>query len=225
MLKVLLTGTPIVELGGEGTRIHGGVTLVRGTLEVEGKRFDIEHGIVTFTGEPDNPTLVVTATWDAADGTHVIADYVGPLKSGKLTLHADPPRTQDEIVALIVFGSTEGLTPSSGSGGNGMTTTAIAEGASFATQPLNKAIDQLTHLDVRARIDTSGAAAKSEVEVQIAKGISAQVAYVFGLPPPGTAPDLTWLTLACRVSTHWSLDFTVGDHGSSIIDALWRVRY
>jgi translocation and assembly module TamB len=202
----------------------GHIDLVRGTLAVQGKRFAIERGIVTFTGDPANPTVVVTASWDAPDGTHVYADYAGTVRAGKLTLRSDPPHTQDEIVALILFGTTEGPA-SSGNGGSSFASAAAGAGGGIVTQPLNKALDQLTHADIRTRVDTSGAAAKSEVEVQIAKNISAQVAYVLGLPPPGTEPDRTWLTLAWHFTAHWSLGFTVGDHGSTIFDALWRKRY
>ena len=38
-------------------------------------------------------------------------------------------------------------------------------------------------------------------------------------------PDRTWLTLAWYATAHWSFDFTVGDHGSTIVDALWERRY
>ena len=86
-------------------------------------------------------------------------------------------------------------------------------------------LEQLTHVDIKTRVDTSGSTAKSEVQVQIAKHIWAQVAYVLGLPPPGTEPDRTWLTLAWYATAHWSFDFTVGDHGSTIVDALWERRY
>ncbi len=225
MLRVDVVGKPTIELG-DDTRVTGQLHLTRGTIEVQGKRFVIEQGIVTFVGSPTNPILVVAAGWDAPDGTHVIARYVGPLDGGKLTLSSEPARTEDEIVALLVFGRADGATPSSG--GNttdAVTSQAVSSGASFATQPLNKALDQLTHIDIRTRVDTSGSVAKSELEVQIAKQVSAQVAYVLGLPPPGTEPDRTYLTLSWHVSAHWSLDFTVGDHGTSIVDALWKKRY
>jgi translocation and assembly module TamB len=224
MLNMTLTGRPVVHIGDQ-TTMTGSIRLVRGTLDVQGKRFEIERGLVTFVSEPSNPNLDVVAGWNAPDGSHVTAQYLGAVKDGRLVLSSDPPHTQDEIVALLVFGSANGPTPSTGSSGENLAAKAISTGASFATQPFNKALEQLTHVDVKVRIDTSSTAAKSEVEVQIAKNISAQVAYVIGIPPPGADPDLTWLTLAWHATAHWSFDFTIGDHGSTIVDSMWHLRY
>ena len=64
-----------------------------------------------------------------------------------------------------------------------------------------------------------------EVEVQIAKAISLQIAVVLGQPPPGVNPDHTLLTLDWRFLTKWSLATTVGDAGTTIFDLLWQRRY
>src|SRR5205814_343096 len=113
-----------------------------GTLDVSGKRFDIDKGIVTFSGEPTNPTVFATAVWKAPDGSYIYADYTGPVKSGNIALRSEPPLTQDEIVALLVFGTTQGPNAPS-TGGADSTTKAIGTAAGVATQPLNKALDQL----------------------------------------------------------------------------------
>ena len=87
----------------------GQITLPARQARVQGKSFDIEPG-----GRPPshriraNPAIKVTAGWTAEDGTHVLADYVGPLKTGKVTLRSEPARPQNEIVALIAFGTADG---------------------------------------------------------------------------------------------------------------------
>ena len=225
MLRVVVDGHPTIEIG-DTTRVTGQVRLVRGTLDVEGKRFAVEHGEATFTGDPTNPTLFASAGWDAPDGSRVHAEYAGPIQSGKLTLRSEPAHTTDEIVSLLVFGTPDGPAQSNASFASGAQAQALSTGASLAAQPLNKAMAQLTHLDIHARVDSGSASgAMSAVEVQIAKQISAQVGYVLGLPPPGTDPDRTWLTLAWYATARWSLDLSVGDHGSSIVDLLWHYRY
>ena len=51
-------------------------------------------GTVNFTGQPtDNPVVVATAAYDSPDGTKGFADFVGPVKTGKLTLRSEPPHT------------------------------------------------------------------------------------------------------------------------------------
>jgi hypothetical protein len=63
------------------------------------------------------------------------------------------------------------------------------------------------------------------VELQIARDISFQIAWVLGVPPPGSNPDTTLLTLNWRFLRQWSLVTTVGDAGTSIVDVIWQRRY
>jgi hypothetical protein len=79
---------------------------------------------------------------------------------------------------------------------------------------------------VTANVDTSQSAnPRPEVEVQIAKDISVQIAVVLGVPPPGVNPDHTLLTVDWRFLSKWSLASTVGDAGTTIFDLLWQKRY
>jgi translocation and assembly module TamB len=225
-LRIGLTGDPKIVMA-EEPKMSGQIRLTRGTLEVQGKRFKVERGTVTFVGPPDNPQIMVSAYWDAPDGTRVYADFVGPLKTGKVNLRSEPSRPQNEILALIMFGTAEGSssTPYPSQQPDGATRAGTFAGG-FATEGLSKGLDELTGLDVSAKIDTSSSAnPKPEVEVQIARDISVQLAYVIGTPPPGMNPDKTFVTLDWRFKRNWSMETTFGDQGSSIVDLLWQYRY
>jgi translocation and assembly module TamB len=225
-IRIALTGNPKIELG-EEAKMSGQIRLTRGMLEVQGKRFKIEKGVVNFVGDPGNPQVQVTAAWDAPDGTRVYADFVGPLKTGKVKLRSEPSRPQNEILALIMFGTAEGSssTPYPTQQPDGATRAGALAGG-LATEGLSKGLDELTGLDVSAKIDTSNSAnPKPEVEVQIARDISMQIAYVLGTPSPGMNPDRTFLTLDWRFRRNWSMETTFGDQGSSIVDFLWQYRY
>jgi translocation and assembly module TamB len=226
-LKVQLEGDPKIEVA-EQARMSGQIRLTRGTLEVQGKRFEIERGTVTFVGdEPGNPQILVTAGWTAPDGTRVYADFVGPLKTGKVKLRSEPARSQDEILALIVFGTAEGSssTPYAQEQPSGTTRAGTTAGG-FATEGLSKGLDDLTGLDVSTKIDTTNSAnPKPEIEVRIARDISLELGYVIGTPPPGTNPDKTLVTLDWRFRRNWSMEATFGDQGSSIMDFVWQYRY
>lgn len=225
-LRVRLEGNPVVT-SGEETKITGNIVLRGGFLEVQGKRFEIEHGTLAFVGEPDNPEVVVTAGWTAPEGTRIFADFIGPLKTGKVTLRSEPAHTRSEILALILFGSANGapFAQEAKSPGGGQSA-AIGVAGGFATQGLNRAIDDLTGLDVTTRIDTSESAnPRPEVEVQIARDISLSLAHVLGVPPPGTNPDRNLAILNWRVGRNWSVETTFGDQGSSTLDVVWQYRY
>ena len=224
-LRVDLAGNLTAKLE-QKTAVTGQIQLRGGKLDVRGKSFEIENGTVTFTGEPANPEVKVTAGWSAEDGTRVYADYVGPLKTGRVTLRSEPGRPQNEIVALILFGTADGseATPYSTPPPDVGTKAGTTVGG-FATGGLSEGLDKLTGLDITAKIDTSQANPRPEVEVQIARDISLQLAFVLGTPPPGTNPDTTYATIDWRFHRSWSLETTFGNLGSSIADVVWRRRY
>src|SRR5258706_4198344 len=90
-LEIVIGGQPVVALTDE-VRVSGQIDLRSGTVEVFGKPFEIEHGVAKFEGDdPSNPYLSVTARWDeAADGTRIFVDFVGPLRKGVPMLRSEP---------------------------------------------------------------------------------------------------------------------------------------
>jgi translocation and assembly module TamB len=107
MAQVQLGGELQIVTGGE-TAVDGRIEIRGGKLDVQGKKFDIERGVVTFQGDdPGNPTITATARWDAPEYT-VYADYLGDVKSGRIKLRSEPPLTPSEIANLLLFGSPEG---------------------------------------------------------------------------------------------------------------------
>jgi translocation and assembly module TamB len=232
-LEVRLEGQPTIQLGG-ATQVTGQIRLMRGTIDVYGKPFTIDRGTVTFVGEdPTNPQVVLTASWAAPDGqTRIYADFVGPLKTGKVKLRSEPSKSQSEILALVLFGTTDNQkTSANGTSAQVSPAAAVAGGA--ATQPINKALGGIDRAlnnlgmagGISTKIDTSQTTPRPEVEVQIARDISLQIAWVLGVPPPGTNPDSTLVTLDWRFLRKWSLETTVGDMGTSILDVVWQHRY
>ena len=230
-LDVRVQGDPIVTIA-EDVSMTGQLRL-SGQINVQGKPFTVDKGTVTFTGDdPSNPQVVLTAEWTAQDQTRVYADFVGPLKTGKVTLRSDPalPGGQNDILALLLFGTTEtapGMQGTSAAAGGA----AVAGGV--AAQPINKALSGVNKaLDriglaggISANVNTSTANPRPEVEVQIARDISLQVGWVIGTRAPGTNPDTTLATLSWRFLRRWSLATTVGDAGTSIVDLIWQHRY
>lgn len=226
-VRVDLTGDLTAKVE-KKTTMSGQIAIRNGRLDVQGKTFEIESGgTATFTSDPSNPEIKVTAGWTAEDGTRVLADYVGPLKTGKVTLRSEPARPQNEIVSLIAFGTADGSesTPYQPSSPTDAGVQAGTTVGGFATSGLSKGLDKLTGLDITAKIDTSQPNPRPEVEVQIARNISLELSVVLGNPPPGTNEDTTYATVDWRFHKHWSLATTFGNMGSSIADVLWRRRY
>jgi translocation and assembly module TamB len=204
------------------TQLTGRIEVRGGRLDVQGKRFEIERGVVTFDGgDPGNPTITATARWDAPDYS-VYADYVGDVKTGRIKLRAEPPLTQDQIASLLLFGSPEG---SAGGGDSSTASLAVSVAGDTAAQGLNHALDKLTNLDVSARIDTTTGSARPELVFQVSPRVAARVTRAIGAPAAGESPDRTFLTLELRLKRAWALSALVGDRGASALDLIWRRRY
>jgi translocation and assembly module TamB len=218
----------LLDAGAE-TRVNGQIQVTRGTIDIQGKQFVVDHGAVSFVGkDPADPLILAAASWAAPDGTRVQADFSGHLKTGRLSLQSEPALTDDEILALILFGSPDGSFGAEAPPGQQASPAVTAAGMAggIVTQALNRAISGITRANVTTRIDTSEASnPRPEVSIQIARNLSARLGYKLGVPAPGDNPDRTELTLDWRLIRDWSLTAVVGDQGSTSLDVGWRRRY
>ena len=208
--------------------VSGAVQVDRGFVELRGRRFTIEHATASFdpARPAADPTITATAAYDAPDATRIFADYVGTAEEGKLRLHSVPALGQSEILSLIVFGTREGAEDSRGGGAAEAAGTASSVGGGVATQGINKALMDITPIDITTRVDTSDSQApRPEVAVAISSKVSATVWYRIGLPMPGENPDRSMLRLGYRFRPRWLLETSVGDKGTSIVDLIWKLRY
>lgn len=228
MARLVLAGSPHVRIDDE-TTVSGRVDVKRGLVDVQGKRFEIERGTVTFQpADASNPVVVGTAAWTSPTGSKIYADFVGPVRSGKATLRSEPPLPRNEILAIILFGTADGanatpLAPAPAT--DGRMKAAVGVGGGFAARGVTEALDDLTRVQATARIDTSRARNPApEVEVQIARRLSIAFQHVLGTPPI-FAPDKNLATIDWRVRGNWSLETTFGDRGKLRADAIWQKRY
>lgn len=222
LLTAELSGKLIARMA-EETMVSGEIELKGGSLDVSGKRFDIERGTVKFTGhDPANPAIFAVARWDAPAGYAVRARYVGTATDGKLTLSSEPPLAEGEVLNLILFGTPEG---SSASGGVDSASTAVGVAGGTAAKGLNRVLHDFTKLDIQARVDTSTGAARPELVVPLTRRLSARVTRAIGEPTPGSTPDRTFLTLELRLKRSWALSALFGDRGASALDLIWRHHY
>jgi translocation and assembly module TamB len=230
-VSVQLTGNLELDSGAE-QNVSGRIELKSGKLDVSGKRFEIERGVVTFEGNDiANPTITATARWDSPADYVVYADYAGTVESGKLKLRSEPVLTQNEILSLLLFGSPEGNLASGSSTQSQQSNAAAGAGAAVsvaggtATRGLNRALSDVTSLDVSTRIDTSTGSSRPELVVQLTPRLTTRLTRTLGAPAPGQSPDMTFLTLELRIRRAWSVSAVVGDRGSSTVDLIWRKRY
>ena len=223
-----LSGKVQALLRGGQLEVSGSVQVDRGFVEIQGRRFGIEHAMASFdpTRPPDDPTVTATAVYEAPDATRIFADYTGTVETGKLRLYSDPALEQTEILSLIAFGTRERAEGSRGSSAAGAVGTAASAGGGIAAQGLNKILSNVTPVEITTRVDTSDSQdPRPEVAVAITDNVSASVGYRVGLPMPGQNPDRSMLRVEYRFRPRWLLETSVGDKGTSIVDLIWKLRY
>lgn len=223
-LRAELRGRTTIELGRGEPRISGQLEVPRGEVDLRGRRFEIVNATLSVNpDDPDNPVISATAQYDAPGGYTVTASFTGTVEQGELTLTSSPSLPQAQILNLVAFGTPAG--PAGAESGGGGTSAAAGILGGKVTQGLNALIGGVTSLDVQTRLDTSHEDVRPEVAVQLNPEVSAQVTFIPTEPSPGQNPDRTLLTLEYRFLPRWTLEATVGDEGTSVLDLLWRYRY
>jgi translocation and assembly module TamB len=229
MMQLAITGKPVVDLT-DKAHVTGEVELRGGTVDVFGKRFEIEHGTAEFDGdEPSNPNVSVTARWDAPDGTRIYADFVGRIRTGLFALRSTPARSQSEILGALVYGTTSDTALAPGAAYRTQTKAAdtagsVAVGSAVSTN-VNKVLASVTPLDITTRMTSDAQSPTPEVAVRLSPKVSAQVSYRTRAPLPTEKQDRMLLTLDWRFLRNWSIASTVGDKGGSSVDLIWKYRY
>jgi translocation and assembly module TamB len=204
-------------------QVTGRIELTGGSIDVEGKRFEVDHGVISFNGtDASNPSIAATARWDSPTGHSVYAEYIGDVKNGQIKLHSEPPLTQDQIASLLLFGSPDG---SFGSTPTDEASMAVGVAGGTVAKGLNHALSRFSKLDVSTRVDSSNGSSRPEIVVQVSPRVTAKLSRALGEPTAGEAPDRTFVTLELRLQRSWALSALLGDHGASAFDLIWRRRY
>ncbi|MFW5739983.1 MAG: translocation/assembly module TamB domain-containing protein, partial [Myxococcota bacterium] len=223
-LRAEVQGQTTVLLGEGEPQVRGAIEIPSGTVFLSGREFEIVEATLSFNGQdPGNPIISATAEYDAPGEYVVTAEFTGTVEAGELTLSSNPSLPRSQILNLIAFGSPAG--PAGAESGGGGSSAAAGLVGGKVTQGVNALIGSVTSLDVSTRLDTSHEDVRPEVAVQVTPEVTAQVTFVPTEPSPGQNPDRTLLTLEYRFLPQWTLEASVGDEGTSVLDLLWRYRY
>ncbi len=103
-----------IRVKGEATKpsVEGALSVVRGSVNFLGKRFELKRGSLFLDGSsPPSPRIDV----EAESKSREIVAYLhvsGPVQSLEMKLSSDPPLPSDEILSRLLFGrSASNITP------------------------------------------------------------------------------------------------------------------
>src|SRR5262249_20240149 len=138
--------------------------------------FRVEQGVVRFSGDdPSDPALDIDAVYEGTDisGIRINVHVGGTAKDVKLELTSSPPKSQNEILAILVFGevppgtSMDGPSAQRGQGwGAAAGPAAVAVGGAVLTQGLNQLLSQ-SIIPIRASVSSTSGAASVQVSERI----------------------------------------------------------
>lgn len=217
-----------VDKPGQATTGDGALEIVGGKFAAYGQKLDIERGRLLFSGPIANPALDIRAirpparTVTAAPGTteqKVGVLVRGPLRHPKISLFAQPPLPQSQMLSYLLTGQT-GINQNS-SPLIGLPPTATSD----TTQIVGK---QLLASELGAQIGLKDVSVQN---VTLASGTSAQAVFLGKYLSPrlyisyGTVlgQSLNTLRIQYTLSTRWMLEAETGfASGADLIYSIER---
>lgn len=233
-----LEDAPLSLVLSDELRTRGEIVLAGGEVELNKRRFEIDRGIIRLREEDaGNPYVNVTAHVDVGDGSVIYVDYVGllsPITDEKIRFRSDPPRSQAEIVSLLLFGDT---TASPGAG-----SVVGSVGGTVATALANELLAQSVFRDVSINLGSTEEGGYVQAAMPLGESLridlSVGAQQQQGARPVGTAGSSAGQTcrdvgLDYRITKRWSLRAWGGlcnaeaeDVRTSVgVDAVWQYSY
>lgn len=192
--------------------ISGTVRLVRGWYAFQRKRFDLDEGLITFTGSsPPDPSFDIRASHRAGE-YRVIVEIGGSADKPTLTLSSEPPLEQADVLAVLLFGR-----PSSqlGKGESfDLQQQAVGLAAGYVMPELRASVMDAFGLDSLEVGDTGVSAGR-----YVAQDVFVSLSQDFG-PRQGQTMGVEY-----GFTPSISLKLSTSTRGDSAVDLLWHRRY
>ncbi len=192
--------------------ISGTVRLVRGWYAFQRRRFELEEGLITFTGSsPPDPSFDIRASYRTGE-YRVIVEIGGSADKPTLTLSSEPPLDQADVLSVLLFGR-----PSSqlGKGESfDLQQQAVSLAAGYVMPELRSSVMDAFGLDTLELGDTGVSAGR-----YVAQDVFVSLSQEFG-PQQGQAVGVEY-----GFTPSISLKLSTSTRGDSAVDLLWHRRY
>jgi translocation and assembly module TamB len=194
--------------------IHGGIRTEQGTYAAYGQKLEIERGIVSFVGPPDEPRLDILALRPNID-LRVGVAITGNVQAPRVRLYSEPDMGETEKLSWLVLGrAPDGL---------GRSDTALLQRAAVALisgegeGPTDQLLSRLGIDDVSLRQDDTDV---RETVVSLGKQLSRR--WYLGYERGVNATTGTW-QLTYRIAQRFTLRAQSGLENS--LDVIWTWRF
>lgn len=196
--------------------VGGTVRSLQGNIEVYGKDFVLERGLVTLPGVPDQePFVQARAAYQMTDASFIV-DVSGPVNNPKIDLSSSPPMPPNDLLSYLIFDRpTSTLTKQE----YNVTQQAVGVLGGITARKiqefLGKDFPVLGDVSLKSSQGTIG------VTKPLTKGVTLSVERQLN-PAQGDNP--VQLRLQYRINRHFSLE-AEGGQGRSGADALFNYEW
>jgi autotransporter translocation and assembly factor TamB len=208
-----------VKEAGKQITLLGTISVVRGWIGFQGRRFNLVRGSVEFRGDETlNPALDIVAQ-------HRLQQYqvevivTGTLDKPVLTLRSDPVLEQADILALLIFGKP--VNTLNRNEQNTLQQSAAEMAGGFAASKVAEAVSEALGLD-RLGLDLG--------EIDAGGGQIGFGRYIGERTYVSISQDLSGeagreVTIEYQIGPDWKITSSTSTTGSSGVGILWHKRY
>jgi autotransporter translocation and assembly factor TamB len=206
----------------EELTLHGAIETVRGWLAVQGRKFKLEKGNISFAGEtPIDPSLDIIARYTLPE---YLVDVVisGTGAKPVVSFKSDPALEQADILSLLVFGK-----PANALNDKekvSLQSQALQAVAGSVASDLRQAVAEQLGVD-NLELDVGEDPSHSKVGIgkYIAPGVFVSTSQQLG--GGNTQGQGRDVTIEYQLDDDWQLKASTTARGNNGVDILWKKKY
>jgi hypothetical protein len=201
--------------------LNGTVETVRGWVAVQGRKFTLEKGNVTFSGEtPIDPSLDIIARYTLPEYlVDVLIGGTGTKPS--ISFKSEPDLEQADILSLLVFGKPANAL--SDKEKVSLQSQALQAVAGSVASDLRQAVAEKLGIE-NLELDVGENPSQSKVGIgkYIAPGVFVSTSQQLGSSSQGQGRDVT---IEYQLNDNWQLKASTTARGNNGVDILWKKKY
>lgn len=200
--------------------LTGIVETVRGWIAVQGRKFQLEKGVVTFTGgAPIDPSLDIVARYTLPDYL-VDVEVGGSSTSPTVAFRSEPALEQADILSLLVFGKPANALDDKQK--TSLQSQAVQALAGTVASDLRQALaEELGIEDLELDVGDDATQSKVGIGKYIAPGVFVSTSQQLG----GDNAQGRDVTIEYQLNDNWQLKASSTAHGNNGVDILWKKKY
>ncbi len=229
--QITFEGNLAVDVRGTQTAVLGDITATSGKIEVLGKQFRLDQGIVTFAGaSPPNPRIQAEASYIFSRN---VAEELGPASSGnpravirvygtalrpQLRMSSDPQLTESQIIYVLVSDRAPAVAQAGEE--EGVASQAIAAASGLLSGMLKERAKGVYPIDMLRLQTSEGNISGVEVGKYFGKDLFFSYEYVFGA---AEGENTNEVRLEYQFAPRWLVGSRFGDQANGAVFLFWNI--